>query len=81
MNKKKLAIIIGLIVTMIAAVFIINRLFFGVSQTEVGKIVFIVNRNQTEDQTLDKLKNQGLTLFQKTGGLGSLPENLLPLLI
>ena len=60
MNKKKLAIIIGLIVTMIAAVFIINRLFFGVSQTEVGKIVFIVNRNQTEDQTLDKLKNQGL---------------------
>lgn len=59
-KKKKFGIIIGLALAVIAGLFMINRLFFSASQSQEEKVVFIVNRNQTETQTLDKLKNQGL---------------------
>lgn len=59
-KKKKFSIIIGLVLIVIAGLFITNRLFFSASQTQEEKVVFIVNRNQTETQTLDKLKTQGL---------------------
>jgi UPF0755 protein len=61
MNKQsKFGIIIGLALVAIAGLFIVSRVFFNAPQTEEEKKVFIVNRNQTETQTLDKLKTQGL---------------------
>ena len=60
MNRKKYGIIIGLILVAIAGLFTMNRLFFSAPQSQEEKVVFIVNRNQTENQTLDKLKTQGL---------------------
>jgi UPF0755 protein len=60
MSRKKYGIIIGLVVVVIAGLFITNRLFFSASQPQEEKVVFIVNRNQTYVQTLDKLKTQGL---------------------
>jgi UPF0755 protein len=59
-SKKKFVIIIGLALFVIAGLFITIRLFFNAPQSEEEEIVFIVNRNQTETQTLDKLKTQGL---------------------
>lgn len=59
-RKKKFIIVIGVGLVIITGLFIINRLFFSAPQTQEEKIIFIVNRNQTEAQTLDKLKNQGL---------------------
>jgi len=59
-KKKKLGIIIGLGIIIIAGLFIMGRLFFSAPQSQKEEIVFIVNRNQTETQTLDKLKTQGL---------------------
>ncbi|KKP89934.1 MAG: hypothetical protein UR95_C0005G0066 [Parcubacteria group bacterium GW2011_GWC1_36_108] len=58
-NKKKIGAIAGLIAIAIGGIFLIYFLFFGASQSLEEKKVFIVNRNQTETQTLDKLKNQG----------------------
>jgi len=60
MNNKKILIIIGLVVVAIAGLLMANRLFFSATQSQEEKKVFIVNRNQTEIQTLDKLKTQGL---------------------
>lgn len=59
-SKKKLSIIIGLGAIIIAGLFLMHRLFFNAPQSQEEKVVFIVNRNQTEIQTLDKLKTQGL---------------------
>lgn len=59
-NKKKLGIIIGLVVAVIAVLFATNRLLFSAPQSQEEQKVFIVNRNQTDSQTLDKLKTQGL---------------------
>lgn len=60
MSRKKYEIIIGIVVIIIAGLFIANRLFFSAPQTQAEKVVFVVNRNQAEAQTLDKLKAQGL---------------------
>jgi len=59
-KKKKFVIIIGVVFIAIAGLFITNRVFFNAPQPQEEKAVFIVNRNQTENQTLDKLKTQGL---------------------
>lgn len=59
-KKKKFGIIIGLVLVVIAGLFVTNCLFFSAPQSQEEKVVFIVNRNQTETQTLDKLKNQRL---------------------
>jgi len=59
-KKKKFGIIIGVVFIAIAGLFITNRVFFNAPQSQEDKAVFIVNRNQTETQTLDKLKTQGL---------------------
>lgn len=59
-KKKNFKIIIGLALVAIAGLFMINHLFFSAPQTQEEKVVFSVNRNQTETQTWDKLKNQGL---------------------
>jgi UPF0755 protein len=61
-KKKKFVIIIGLvlIVTIATGFFIVSRAFFSAPQTQEEKIIFIVNRNQTKVQTIDKLMNQGL---------------------
>ena len=60
MSRKKYGIIIGLVVIIIAGLFMMYHLFFSAPQLQEEKVVFIVNRNQTETQTLDKLKSQGL---------------------
>lgn len=60
MNNKKVGIIIGLVLAVVAGLFLMHRLFFNAPQSQEEKKVFIVNRNQTEAQTLDKLKTQGL---------------------
>ena len=60
MSRKKYGIIIWLVVIIIAGLFIANRLFFSAPQSQEEKAVFIVNRNQTDAQTLDKLETQGL---------------------
>ncbi|MFA6048133.1 MAG: endolytic transglycosylase MltG [Parcubacteria group bacterium] len=59
-KKKKLSIIIGLALAIIASLFFANRLLFSAPQSQEEKKVFIVNRNQTDTQTLDKIKTQGL---------------------
>ena len=59
-NKKKLFIIAGIILAVVALIFLTYRLFFSAPQSQEEKKVFIVNRNQTETQTFDKLKTQGL---------------------
>lgn len=59
-SKKKFGIILGLVLVVISSLFAVNRLFFNAPQSQEEKKVFIVNRNQTETQTLDKLKTQGL---------------------
>ncbi|OIQ04041.1 MAG: endolytic transglycosylase MltG [Candidatus Moranbacteria bacterium CG_4_10_14_3_um_filter_41_65] len=59
-NKKRLGIIIGLAVAVMAVLFVTNRLLFSAPQSQEEQKVFIVNRNQTDPQTLDKLKTQGL---------------------
>lgn len=58
-SKKKWGIIIGILIVVIAGVFLAYRLFFGAPQTAVENVIFIVNRNQTGMQTVDKLKTQG----------------------
>lgn len=67
-NKKRLYIIIGLCLFFIIGIFLMHRLFFNAPQSQEEQKVFIVNRNQTDAQTLDKLKIQGLirnkTAFQ-----------------
>lgn len=60
MENKNNLIIIGLAAVIIVGLFITNHLFFNAPQLEEEKKVFIVNRNQTETQTLDKLKTQEL---------------------
>jgi len=60
MDNKKVYIIIGLVVIAITGLFITNCLLFSAPQSQEEKVVFIVNRNQTEIQILDKLKTQGL---------------------
>lgn len=59
-TKKKLGIILGLTLVITAGLFLTHRLFFSAPQSQEEQKVFIVNRNQTEVQTLDKLKTQGL---------------------
>jgi len=58
-SKKKLFVILGIVLTVAIGLFLTYRLFLGAPQSQDEKKVFIVNRNQTEIQTLDKLKNQG----------------------
>lgn len=61
MNSKiKLGIIAGIVLFFLVGIFLTYRLLFSAPQTQEEKVVFIVNRNQTETQTLDKLKSQGL---------------------
>lgn len=61
MNRKKLGIILGIgLLVVILCFFAVNRLFFNAPQSQEEKKVFIVNRNQTDTQTLEKLKTQGL---------------------
>lgn len=60
MSKKKYGIIIGLVSIIVAGLFVTIRLFLSSPQSQEEKVVFIVSRNQTEAQTLDKLKSQGL---------------------
>jgi len=60
MNKKKISIIIGISLLVAACFFVVYRLFLSAPQSQEEKVVFIINRNQTEFQTLDKLKKQGL---------------------
>ncbi|MFA5872145.1 MAG: endolytic transglycosylase MltG [Parcubacteria group bacterium] len=61
MNKKvKLGIAIGIGLFVILVLFGAYRLFFSAPQSQEEKKVFIVSQKQTEAQTLDKLKNQGL---------------------
>lgn len=50
----------AIILIFVAGLFIAQRLLFSSPQNQEEEVVFIVNRNQTETQTLDKLKNQGL---------------------
>lgn len=59
-KEKKFGIITGAVLIAIAILFIMNRAFFNAPQSQEEKTVFIVNRSQTETQTLDKLKTQGL---------------------
>jgi len=59
-KKKKWGIVIGLSTIVIAGLFVTYRLFFNAPQSQEENVIFIVNRNQTEIQTMDKLKNQGL---------------------
>jgi len=59
-NKKKLFIIAGIILAVIAVTLLMYRIFFSAPQSQEEQKVFIVNRNQTDAQTLDKLKTQGL---------------------
>ena len=59
-NKKKLIIIVGLSLILITGLFLMHSLLFAAPQSQEEKKVFIINRNQTEIQTLDKLKAQGL---------------------
>ena len=61
MNKKiKSGIILGIVLLVVIGLFVAYRMLFGAPQSQEEKKVFIVNRNQTETQTLDKLKTQGL---------------------
>ncbi|MDO8566123.1 MAG: endolytic transglycosylase MltG [Candidatus Moranbacteria bacterium] len=59
-KEKKFGIIAGAVLIAIAGLFIMNRVFFNAPQSQEEKTVFIMNRSQTETQTLDKLKTQGL---------------------
>ena len=59
-SKKKFSIIIGLCLFFIIGLFITHRLFFSAPQSREEKKVFIVNQKQTDSETLDKLKKQGL---------------------
>lgn len=65
-KKKKLSIVIGLTLVIIASLFFVNSLLFNAPQSQEENIVLIVNRNQTETQTLDKLKTQGLIKNKST---------------
>ncbi|NTU66829.1 MAG: endolytic transglycosylase MltG [Candidatus Moranbacteria bacterium] len=60
MNKKKISIIVGVSLLVAVCFFVAYRSFFSAPQSQEEKVVFIINRNQTESQTLDKLKKQGL---------------------
>lgn len=59
-SKKRLGIVMGIVLAIIAGIFLTHRLFFSAPQSQEEQKVFIVNRNQTDAQTLDKLKTQGL---------------------
>lgn len=59
-KKKKMSIVIGLSLVIISSLFFANNFFFNAPQSKKEDVVFVVNRNQTESQTLDKLKKQGL---------------------
>ncbi len=56
----KFGVIIAVVLLFVMGLFAVNRLFFAASQSQEEKKVFIVNQKQTEAQTLDKLKTQGL---------------------
>lgn len=59
-KKRKFGIIIGLVLVIMTGLFLVNYLFFSAPQSQEENTVFIVNRNQTEVQTVDKLKSQRL---------------------
>lgn len=59
-KKKKLWIITGLVLVVFASLFVANRLFFSAPQLQEESKIFIVNQKQTEAETVDKLKSQGL---------------------
>ncbi len=59
-TKIRIGIIIGAGLLFIAGLFIVYWLFFSAPQSQAEKKVFIVSRNQTELETLDKLTAQGL---------------------
>lgn len=65
-RKKKISISIAIFLVFAAGLYMMQRLFFSAPQSEEEKKVFIVNRNQTETQTLDKLKTQGLIKNKST---------------
>jgi len=59
-SKIKFSIIAGIVLLFFVGLFVAYRLLFTAPQSQEEKVVFIVNRNQTETQILDKLKSQGL---------------------
>lgn len=59
-NKIRIGIVSGIILLFGAGLFIVQHLMFSAPQSQEEKKVFIINRNQTDSQTLDKLKTQGL---------------------
>lgn len=59
-SKKKFGIITGICLVFIVGLFVANRLFFSAPQSQEENKIFIVNQKQTEAETVDKLKNQGL---------------------
>ena len=59
-KKKKISILLGLVIIAIAGIFFAYRLFFSALAPQEQEKIFIVSRNQTQAQTLDKLKTQGL---------------------
>lgn len=64
--KKKSIIFIGLVLFAIASLFLVKSGLFDAPQSQAEEVVFVIGRNQTETQTLDKLKIQGL-IKNKTG--------------
>lgn len=59
-SKKKISIILGLSLIVIASLFLAQRLLFSAPQSEEKSEVFVVGQKQTEGAVVDKLKNQGL---------------------
>jgi len=59
-RKNKIIIASGIFILLIVvSLGVVYYLFFSASQKEVTETVFIVNKKQTKEQTVDKLKNQG----------------------
>jgi UPF0755 protein len=63
--KKNLIIYAIIVLGIILGLIGVQTLFFSAPQSQKDEVVFIVNRNQTEDQTLDKLKTQGVIKNKK----------------
>ncbi|KKP69215.1 MAG: hypothetical protein UR66_C0001G0097 [Candidatus Moranbacteria bacterium GW2011_GWE1_35_17] len=65
-RKNKIIIAIGIFIIFIAASLgVAWYLFFSAPQRDVTEDVFIVNKRQTKEQTLDKLKSQGFIRNKK----------------
>lgn len=59
-RKNKIIIVVGaLVVFIVASLGVAYYLLFSAPQKDATEDVFIVNKKQTKEQTLDKLKSQG----------------------